>query len=219
MSADALENNKWYKMWKDAPSPLSREVDPNYRKKFAKEILVLLGDVTNKKVLEFGCGNGILYENYGFDKAKYVGVDFSDSLLTQFKSSYPDVELHHSPAEEFKINEKFDLIFSCGMIQYLNLNKLDMHLSNAKKMLNKNGEIILASIPWKPARLSYLRNDQGIEKTSFKLILSYLKRTFNDSMGHWYDMLTIKKLARKHGFDYTMYGSLHYPYRMHVVLR
>lgn len=219
MQEQYLEKNKWYKMWKDEQSPLSREVDPNYRAQFTKEMLVLLGDVTNKKVLEFGCGDGLLFESYGFDKSDYLGVDFSDALLEKFKSNYPQVKLQKSPAENFKIDQKFDLIFSCGMIQFLSPNLFDKHIKNMKQMLGENGEIILASIPWKTAKLSYLRNDQGKGNRTLKYVLAYLKRMFNDPMGYWYDMRMIKKLARKHSLDYTIYGSLHYPYRMHVVLR
>ena len=77
-------------MWKDAQSPLTREVDPNYRDQFAKEMLILIGDVAGKKVLEFGCGNGLLFENYGFDKSDYLGVDINSNFINMAKKDYPD---------------------------------------------------------------------------------------------------------------------------------
>jgi len=208
-------------MWKDQESPLSREVDPDYRARFTKEMLVLLGDVSGKKVLEFGCGDGLMFESYGFHKAAdYMGVDFSDRLLEKFKAQYPHVKLEQSPAEDFKIEEKFDIIFSCGMIQYLSPEKLERHVGHIKQMLNKGGVAILASIPWKDARVSYYRNDTAkIEDRSFiKFILVYLKSTIQNTMGYWYDMRCLRKIAKKHGLSFTFYGSLHYPYRIHMVL-
>lgn len=218
MQSESLNNNKWYKMWKDAQSPFTRELNPSYRDQFTKEILILLGDATGKKVLEFGCGTGLSFKDYGFDKSDYLGVDFSDSMLSVFKSNHPEAKLQQSPAEDFKINEKFDLIFSCQMIQFLTLNKLSVHVSNMKSMLNSNGKIILAAIPWKAAKLSYLRNDHGTGRSILELIKLYLKGNCVSPMGYWYSMRTFKKLAKKYNLNYTVYGSLHYHYRMHVVL-
>lgn len=219
MQPESLNNNKWYKVWKDAQSPFTREVDPSYRDQFAKEMLILIGDVAGKKVLEFGCGNGLLFENYGFDKSDYLGVDFSDSMLSVFKSNYPKVRLQHNLAENFKINEKFDLIFSCQLIQFLAPNQLNTHISNMKSMLNSNGKIILAAIPWKTAKLSYLRNDHGTGRSIFELIRLFLKANCANPMGYWHSIRTFKKLAKKYNLNYTVYGSLHYHYRMHVVFR
>ncbi|MDP3444149.1 MAG: class I SAM-dependent methyltransferase [Ignavibacteria bacterium] len=218
MQPESLNNNKWYKMWKDAQSPLTREVDPNYRDQFAKEMLILIGDVAGKKVLEFCCGNGLLFENYGFDKSDYLGVDFSDSMLSVFKSNYPKVRLQQSLAEDFKINEKFDLIFSCGLIQYLTPNQLSTHISNMKNMLNSKGKIILAAIPWKTAKLSCLRNDHGTRRSILELIKLHLKGNSINRMGYWHSIRTFKKFAKKNNLNYTVYGSLHYHYRIHVVL-
>jgi cyclopropane fatty-acyl-phospholipid synthase-like methyltransferase len=218
MQAGLLENNRWYKFWKDQETPLTREINPSYRTQFAKEMLVLLGDVQGKRVLEFGCGNGLMFEPYGFDKTDYLGVDFSDSLLADFRQRYSNVKLQNSPAENFITSEKFDLIFSCGMIQYLSPVLLDKHLGNIKKMLKKDGKAILASILWKSAKISYLRNDQGKGNSKLKLIAAYLKRIVNDDAGYWYSMSTLKALAKKNGLSCTIYGSLHYPYRIHLVL-
>lgn len=216
-----LPDNKWYKMWKDQESPLTREVDPDYRAQFAKEMLILLGDVSGKKVLEFGCGDGLLYESYGFDKADYLGVDFSDRLLEKFKAHYPQVKLEKCAAEDFKSNEKFDVIFSCGMIQYLSPPSLERHIGHIKHMLNEGGVAILASILWKDAKASYLRNDtdRQEERSFFKFMLVYLKHTLKNTAGHWYDMRCLRKIAKKQGLNFTFYGSLHYPYRIHLVLQ
>ena len=217
MQPESLIYNKWYKMWKDAQCPFTREIDPNYRDQFAKEMLILIGDVAGKKVLEFGCGNGLLFENYGFDKSDYLGVDFSDSLLSTFKSNYPKVRLQHSLAENFKINEKFDLIFSCQLIQFLAPNQLNTHIRNMKDMLHSNGKIILAAIPWKTAKLSYLRSDHGTRRPILELIKLYLKGNSINRMGYWYSIRTFKKFAKKYNLNYTVYGSLHYHYRIHIV--
>lgn len=216
-----LINNKWYNMWKDQETPLSREVDPDYRSRFTKEMLVLLGDVSGKSVLEFGCGDGLMYESYGFHKADYMGVDFSDRLLEKFKSRYPQVKLKQSSAEDFKIEQKFDIIFSCGMVQYLTPAKLERHVGHISKMLNKGGMVILASIPWKDARASFYRNDtaEQEERSLIRFILVYLKSTIINTMGHWYSMKCLRKIAKNNGFNFTFYGSLHYPYRIHMVLQ
>lgn len=88
MKAHPIKKNKWYDMWKDQQSSHTRSVDSEYRNRFAQEMLVLIGDVSGKSVLEFGCGDGLMYESFGFDKANYLGVDFSDALLEKFENNY-----------------------------------------------------------------------------------------------------------------------------------
>lgn len=214
-------NQKWYNLWKNQQSPLSREVDPGYRKKFAEEMKILLGDISDKRVLEFGCGDGLMFESYGFDKTEYLGVDFSDKLLEKFQLDYPKVTLKKSSAENFQSTQTFDLIFSSGMIQYLTPADLDQHFANMKLMLAKGGRIILGSILWKPAKASYYRCETNKIKRSYvEFIKVYLYHSFiKNSMGYWYEMRLFKKLAEKYGFDYEFYGSLHYPYRFHLILK
>ena len=40
-----------------------------------------------------------------------------------------------------------------------------------------------------------------------------------DSMGHWYTPLQVAKTAEEFGLRVECYGSMHYPYRFHAVLR
>jgi len=213
--------NNWHNFWQLQLSPLTRESDTVLREKFAQEISFIIGsDLKDKNLLELGCGNGLLFEDLGFMKTTYTGVDFSERFLEIFREKYPHLNLILSLAEDFSSENTYDLIFSNGMIQYLTSKKLTKLLSNIVTMMNPGGKIVLCSIPWKIARKGYIKGEFTSIRPKLwsKFILSYIKQFFFDSMGHWYTFNNIREIAEPLGLKVMFYGSLNYPYRFHVCL-
>src|ERR1700682_1716408 len=104
---------KWRAFWSDQDSPLHRRDSPEFHRALAKELRILFGDNSPKRVLEIGCANGAVFEFLGFEPLKYRGIDFSARLLAQFKFKYPTVELECLEASSYIDHQnKYDLIFS-----------------------------------------------------------------------------------------------------------
>ena len=90
------------------------KINPLFKREFQK-IILQLGLPEKAKVLELGCGNGINRELFG-EGCKLWGTDLDDFSLRQAeKRGYITSK---QDAKEFYIGNKFDLIFSIGLLEH-----------------------------------------------------------------------------------------------------
>jgi len=80
-------------------------------------ILHAAGDLTGKKILDFGCGKGDLY---GFlrDSGRlvgYCGVDVNPNLVDLARRKHPEAEFLVHDVEERPLARTFDVILICGV--------------------------------------------------------------------------------------------------------
>jgi len=210
---------RWKKFWDGQVKPLHRDDPETLYKRHAAELKVLFKFLDPKSVLEVGCGNGALHKYLGFDKTLYRGVDFSPSMLGEFKKKYPQTELKCQSGHSYCDENKYDLVFSNGVIQCFDIEMLIEHFANAKKMMHRESLLICATVPWKVHRLRYLTGK--IEEGMKSSIGVYVKRILlgDPIMGTWYDFENFKKLAKENGMTVSFYGSMEYLYRFHAVLK
>ena len=111
---------------------------PNFRK--------LMPDVTNKSILDLGCGYG---ENDKFYKelgAKYVlGTDISEKMIEKANeiNKIDGIEYKVIAMEDISsIDKKFDIIISSLAFHYIkNFDKL---IKDCYKLLNKDGYLVFS---------------------------------------------------------------------------
>jgi SAM-dependent methyltransferase len=215
-------NAKWEAFWGRQTLALYAEENEGHYRSYAAELRLLLDDHSSGRVLEIGCGNGSLYKHLGFDCAfRYLGVDFSESMLDAFRGRYPEVDLLNADGAAFRSDEKFDLIFSSNVAQYWNRSDLVRHLDNANTMLSDDGLLVVSGIPWSRMRLAYARGDLtgGVRRSATLTFFAFLHELVRRPLGWWYDFPTFEEFAPLRGLRVKFFGSLHYPYRFHVVLR
>lgn len=215
--------HEWKQVWARRDSPGHRADSPEFYRACAKELRILFGDNSPKRVLEIGCGNGVLFEFLGFEHARYRGVDFSPRLLAIFKSAHPDVELECCEGSSYlDVGSTYDLIFSNETVQFFDLPMLDTHFACARAMMHKDSVLVCAAIPWRLHRSHYDsgRLHETLSPSMLRAAKAKLARALRgDSMGRWWEPAEIAALAKKHGFSCDFYGSMFYFYRFHVVLR
>ncbi len=215
--------DKWERAWTRRDSAGHRADSPEFYRACAQELRILFGETSPKRVLEIGCGNGVLFEFLGFEDAQYKGVDFSPSLLAQFKSNHTNVELECGEGSSYRDAEnKYDLIFSNEVVQYFDLPMLDRHFARARAMMHKDSVLVCAAIPWRLHRAHYDsgRFSETLSPSLLGAAKAKLARTLRgDSIGRWYELDEITSLAKKHAFSCEFYGSMFYFYRFHVALR
>jgi SAM-dependent methyltransferase len=212
----------WKSFWAKETRPRHAVDSEEFYKSYSNELLILFGDAVPKRVLEIGCGTGALFPYLNFEKChRYLGVDVSQAMLSQFKARHPQANVILSDGENYRNDEQYDLIFSNGVIQNFSHSMLDAHLACSKDMLDPNGRIISAMIPWRPAYHAYCSG--SLLQSPNAGLLRYAKvriALWKDGiMGRWYDHNELALLARKHGLKVKFHGSLHYPYRIHAVFR
>lgn len=102
----------------------------------------------DSSVLEIGCGTGELLNDI---KAKNkIGIDFSEEMIIQAKSQFPNLDLRVMAAEELALTEKFDLIILSNLIGYL--DDIQKVISQLKKVSHANTKVIISyySFIWEP---------------------------------------------------------------------
>lgn len=74
----------------------------------------------NDSVLDLGCGNGRILKLFEEINIKYLGVDNNAELINDAREKYPDKKFVHADILDFKIKEKFDVIFMVAVLNHFN---------------------------------------------------------------------------------------------------
>lgn len=222
LEGELIVRRDWRAFW-------SRQEDPRYgtdQADFAcnhgREISILLGDPSEKRVLELGCGSGTLYGILRFDRSRvYRGIDFSQSMLDAFRAAHPGVDVICADASSYRDSGQYDIVFSNQVVQYFDRRMFETYVSNARAMLAPEGRLVICSTPWKSARAMYhlqpTHGSRGRNLRQFTLLA--LSHVGIDRIGNWYSFGDFRRAARLNGFDAQFFGCLHYPYRFHAVLQ
>lgn len=80
-------------------------------------LLQIAGDISQKTILDFGCGKG---DFYGFLKGRgiqtdYCGIDINNRLIELAVHKYPEVEFIATDIDEVRFEREFDVVFVCGV--------------------------------------------------------------------------------------------------------
>lgn len=121
MHGGEIDVESWFKNTKD---------DDTRRFKFLKK------QIKNKKVLDFGCGNGGFLNNAKKITQKAVGVDLQKSLQDFYAKN--ELEVYSSINE---VSEKFDYITIFHVLEHLP-DPIEL-LKSMESKLSENGEIII----------------------------------------------------------------------------
>ena len=126
--------NRHLKHFGDAPQAV-RWTPEGQRRRY-ETLLKIAGDFSGKKILDFGCGKGDLYE---FIKERdisinYCGIDVNENLIKLAKSKYPETEFIAVDLEESEFERVFDVIFICGVFN-LRIAGIEESMKNVLKKL------------------------------------------------------------------------------------
>lgn len=161
-----------------------------------------------KKVLEIGCGLATAGINFARNGADYTGVELSKESLDLAKKRFKVYNLngnfHEGNAEnlsEFLPKEKFDLIYSWGVIHHTpNPQKV---INEVKKYLHKNGVfkmMLYSSNSWKNYMIcSGL--DQPEAQYGCPIAYTYTEDEIKDLLGDDFEIISIQK---DHIFPYQI---------------
>ncbi|MBP2078253.1 class I SAM-dependent methyltransferase [Oceanobacillus polygoni] len=107
----------------------------------------LISDLTNKSVLDLGCGTGH-FSTYCIENgaSRVLGVDISKNMIDEAtkRNRHQRIEYICSPIEDISLaNQTFDVIVSSLAIHYVeNYTKLMKKINSA---LNENGQFIFST--------------------------------------------------------------------------
>ncbi|MBI4084808.1 MAG: class I SAM-dependent methyltransferase [Candidatus Levybacteria bacterium] len=110
-------------------------------------LFAMIGEVTGKRVLDAGCGEGIISRKLAEKGAEVVGVDLSEKLIElaqkEVSKNHLGIKFYHASLTDLSTLEigKFDMIVSNLVLH--DLEPLDIVLDEFNKALKSNGELVL----------------------------------------------------------------------------
>ena len=100
------------------------------------------------KILDVGCGGGLLSEPMCRLGATVTGIDASDKNINVAKihSQKDNLKINYfcSSPEKFKINDKFDVILNMEIVEHV--EDVNLFLRSCNKLLKKNGIMFVATL-------------------------------------------------------------------------
>jgi 2-polyprenyl-3-methyl-5-hydroxy-6-metoxy-1,4-benzoquinol methylase len=106
------------------------------------KVVSLIGKKQNLKLLDLGCGNGVL-ERHLPQGIEYTGIDLSTTLIQYAKKNkkHKESQFFVKNAAQFKTNKTFDLI-TC-ILAFQNFDTPQQVIDNCFASLKPNGRLIL----------------------------------------------------------------------------
>ena len=105
-------------------------------------------NIRNLKILDVGCGGGIICEPLARLGAKVTGIDFAPNNIKaakiHSKKNKLKINYINKDIEKSKLDEKFDIILMFEVLEHLDNWKKT--IKNIKKNLNKDGMVIISTI-------------------------------------------------------------------------
>ena len=183
--------------------------------------------IKNLKILDIGCGGGIICEPLARLGAKVTGIDFAPNNIKaakiHSKKNKLKINYIYKDIEKSKLDEKFDLILMFEVLEHLDNWKKT--IKNIKKNLNKNGIIIISTINrnllsklfaikiaenilnWIPKGTHDY--NKLIKPEELKIILNKESLHFNNIKGLVFDPLNMQwKLSKNYTINYFCTASL-----------
>ena len=140
-------SNEW---WKTDGSFSALHAYNFVRIKYIKEVLKKneKKNLCNLKILDIGCGGGILTEPLARLGARVTGVDENENAIRvaidHAKKSKLKIQYKRMSFDKINFDEKFDIILCMEVLEHL--NNIDMLINKVKELLNPKGIFIGSTI-------------------------------------------------------------------------
>lgn len=151
--------------------------------------------LTNKRILEIGCGAGQIIKqliSFGADPARISGVDLVEDLIQSARLELPDVDLRVADARFLPFDtESFDLVLTFTVFSSILDNNVATQVAQeARRLLKQGGTLVCYDFrydsPGNP-------NVRGVKRID-------MIRHFPEFTPTWSSLTLLPPLARRLGF-------------------
>jgi ubiquinone/menaquinone biosynthesis C-methylase UbiE len=145
----------------------------------------------NKKVLDLGCGSGILSNKIRAWEGNVIGVDIAEEMIKIAKQTYPKIRFTIANAQNlpFKNNE-YDIVASSLVMHYF--QDLNSVFTEVSRVLVDNGYFVFSM--HHPFNTSF---DVEKDKEGKKVIV----KPYFHNYGYYWEMCNTKILSFHHTFE------------------
>jgi ubiquinone/menaquinone biosynthesis C-methylase UbiE len=92
------------------------------------------------RVLDLGCGTGVLTKEIAEFSGEVIGLDISESMIEKARAAYPDINFTLMDACAMPWDNYFDIVFSNAVLHFI--SRQDMLMENIYKVLARNGAFV-----------------------------------------------------------------------------
>lgn len=144
----------------------------------------------NSKVLDLGCGTGIL-ENYLINYVKYIkAIDKYQEFLNR-TDKHKNIDYIKSDIVNYNDNQKYDLITMFGLTMYIVDEELKCILNNCFNMMNNDSHLII-------------KNQWSLSNDDLIINKQYSNTNKNQYYGIYRSLPKIKSILDEMGFSYII---------------
>ena len=86
---------------------------------YGSSLVELADPLEGERVLDLGCGTGLLLEELAAKGALVTGLDSSFSMVEKARANYPQFSLHVGDARDFTFPAPFHLVFSNATLHWI----------------------------------------------------------------------------------------------------
>jgi len=181
-----------------------------------KETVAQLRGLNPRRVLEVGCGSGLLLTRLAANCESYIGIDFSQEVLRQLKGylfSRPDlshVQLREGMAHELSFlgDDSVDLVILNSIVQYFpGTDYLLQALEQAVRVTKKGGHIFVGDVRNLALQEAYHASVQ-LYKAGADLTLAELRRLMGQGKRKEKELLIDAELFAELGRSWKKVGRV-----------
>ena len=181
-----------------------------------EETVSQLRGLNPRRVLEVGCGTGLLLTRLAANCESYIGIDFSQEVLRQLKgylSSRPDlshVQLREGMAHELSFlgDDSVDLVILNSIVQYFpSTDYLLQALEQAVRVTKKGGHIFVGDVRNLALQEAYHASVQ-MYKAGADLTLAELRRLMQQGKRKEKELLIDAELFAELGRSWKKVGRV-----------
>ncbi|MBK7242632.1 MAG: class I SAM-dependent methyltransferase [Saprospiraceae bacterium] len=176
----------------------------NIRHKKIFNNLILAGLGKSSKVLEVGCGYGLLSDliiNVVKDTGKFVGVDISDDSILYLNGKYSinsKINFYNADLKEYVFDQKFDFIIFPDVLEHIPIYEHEVIFKNLKNAVDSN-TLVLINNP-SPFIISHY---EDTDKDKLQIIDQPLY------INHFHFLAEILDFKILSVYQYSLYHSVH----------
>jgi len=159
-----------------------------------------LGSLKDKKILDIGCGDGVLSYMLAKEKAIVSGVDTSDIAIAYAKEKTKKMQIDFRQASAYELpfdDSEFDAIVSSDVIEHL--QDVNQYLKEIKRVTKKDGVIVLSTpIRFTEEPLDKMHVVEWFEEEYISILAKYFDKTvfYTTHPVFWMEAMQRSKYSR-----------------------
>jgi ubiquinone biosynthesis O-methyltransferase len=159
-----------------------------------------LGFLKAKKILDVGCGDGVLSYMLAKEHATVSGVDTSDIAIAYAKEKTKNMQIDFRQVSAYELpfdEGEFDAVVSSDVIEHL--QDVNQYIKEIKRVTKKGGAIVLSTpIRFTEKPLDKMHVIEWFEEEYMNIIIKYFEKTdfYRSHPVFWMEAMQRSKYGR-----------------------